>query len=253
MERARHEGIVLHGIAEHHQLGAAQAVAVGGALGGLLHDLAHQRDRVHVDARACGADVDGGADHVGGGQRLGNGANQPLVGLGHGLVHQRRIAADEVHAGLLGRGIQRKGQLLRVLDAAGNQRRRGHGDALVDDGHAELALDGLPHLHQILRLTGDAVVDPAAQQLLIIGDAVEQGDAHGDRAHVQLLVVDHLQGLHDVMGIKHDPASSVRCDASHQRFRFSECESAGPGARPGTQAPGTRRRNCSARRRCPRP
>ncbi len=33
VERARHERVVLDGVAEHDELGAADAVAIGGALG----------------------------------------------------------------------------------------------------------------------------------------------------------------------------------------------------------------------------
>ena len=51
VEGAGHEGVILHGVAEHHQLGAAEAALVGGALGGSLHRLAHELDGIHIDAR----------------------------------------------------------------------------------------------------------------------------------------------------------------------------------------------------------
>ena len=38
VEGAGHKGVVLHRVAEHHQLGAADAVPVRGALGGILDD-----------------------------------------------------------------------------------------------------------------------------------------------------------------------------------------------------------------------
>ena len=55
VERAGHERVVLDRVAEHDQLGAADAVAVGGAFRGRLDDLAHARHGVHVDAGARGA------------------------------------------------------------------------------------------------------------------------------------------------------------------------------------------------------
>ncbi len=207
VERPRHEGIVLHRVAEHHQLRAAQPAVVRRGRGGVFDRLAHQPHGVHVDARPGGAHVDRGAQKVRDGQRLGDGFDQPPVRLRHGLVHQRRVAADEVHTGSLGGVVQRLRHPHGVLDRAGDQRRRGHRDALVHDGHADLPLDVPAHFHQMLGLPGDAVVDVVTQLLFVVRHAVKQRYPHGDRAHVQLLVVDHLQGLEDLRGIDHVHAS----------------------------------------------
>ena len=57
VEGTRHEGVVLRSVAEHHQLGTADALLVGSELGGLLDDLAHELDGVQVEAGLGGADV----------------------------------------------------------------------------------------------------------------------------------------------------------------------------------------------------
>ena len=57
VEGASHEGVVLRSVAEHHQLGAADALLVGGELGGLLDNLAHELDGVQIEAGLGGTDV----------------------------------------------------------------------------------------------------------------------------------------------------------------------------------------------------
>ena len=42
VEGSGHEGVVLHGVAEHHQLGAAETAPAGGPFGQLLDGLAHE-------------------------------------------------------------------------------------------------------------------------------------------------------------------------------------------------------------------
>ena len=64
MKRACHERVVFRRVAEYHQLGSADALAVLGQFCGFAHDLAHHGDGIHVDAGLGGADVDGGADEV---------------------------------------------------------------------------------------------------------------------------------------------------------------------------------------------
>ena len=98
VEGARHKGVVLHGVAEHHQLGAAEAAPVGSFLRQLLDGAAHEGHRVHIDARLGGAHVDRGADDIRRGQRLGDGVDEDAVGRRHPLLDQGGEAADEVDA-----------------------------------------------------------------------------------------------------------------------------------------------------------
>ena len=203
VEGARHEGVILHRIAEYHQLGAAKAAPVGGALGGVLDDAAHLGHRVHVDPRPGGANVDGGADKVGDGQRLGDRGDELLVGLGGPLLHQGGEAADEVDPGGLGGVVHGHGE----GDVAARLRRPGHkshggdGDAFVDDGDAELPLNGLAGGHQVLGPAGDLVIDLLTGGLWIGIGAVQQGDAHGNGTHVQMLLVDHMYGIQNFVGV----------------------------------------------------
>ena len=197
VERPGHEGVVLHRVAEHHQLGAAEAAPVGGALGAGLDGLPHEGHRVHVDARLGGAYVDGRAHHVGDGQRLGYGGDELFVPLGHALVHQGGEATDEVHPHRLGRLVHGGGEG-HVVAGAGRPGHQGHGGdgyALVDDGYAELRLNVLAGFYQLFRRGGDLVVDLPAGGVGVRVAAVQQAHAHGDGAHIQVLVVDHPDGL----------------------------------------------------------
>ena len=57
-----YEGVVLYGVAEDDEFRAAERVLVLRQEGRLLYDRAHLLHRVHVDAGAARAEVDGGAD-----------------------------------------------------------------------------------------------------------------------------------------------------------------------------------------------
>ena len=67
-----------------------------------------------------------------------------------------------------------------------------HGDALVDDGDAVLTADLLAGLHKVFRVPADLVVDLLRGFFHIGIDAVQQGNSHGDGAHIKIFVVDHV-------------------------------------------------------------
>ena len=207
VEAAGHERVVVRHVAEGHELDAAVGVVVGGALGNVLDDVAEQFDRVHVDAGLGGADVHGRADDVGLGKGLRQGADEQLLGRGHGLGDECGVAADQVDADLLGRLVKRVGDLDEVLarlaGAGTDQRDRGDGDALVDDRDAVVAFDGLAGGNEVLGIGSDLAVDVAAGLVDIVRGAVEQRDAHGDGANVELLLLDHLIGLVDLHDVQH--------------------------------------------------
>ena len=77
----------------------------------------------------------------------------------------------------------------------------GDGDAFVDDGDAELPLNGLAGGHQVLGPAGDLVIDLLTGGLWIGIGAVQQGDAHGNGTHVQMLLVDHMYGIQNFVGV----------------------------------------------------
>ena len=225
VEGAGHEGVVLHGVGEDHQLGAAEAAGVGGEGGGLLEDAAHLSHSIHVDARLGGAHVHGRAHHIGSGQGLGDGGDELPVRLGKALLHQGREAADEVDAHGLGSPVQGggEGDVVAALAGSGHQRDRGHRDSLVDNGDAELPLDILAGGDQVLGPAADLVVDLLAGGFGIGVGAVQQGDAHGDGADIQVLPVEHVDGLEDFRGMDHTKSllPQMRCMAAKVSSRWA--------------------------------
>ena len=126
-----------------------------------------------------------------------------LVGLGGPLLHQGGEAADEVDPRGLGGVVHGHGEgdVAARLRRPGHQGHGGDGDAFVDDGDAELPLNGLAGGHQVLGPAGDLVIDLLTGGLWIGIGAVQQGDAHGNGTHVQMLLVDHMYGIQNFVGV----------------------------------------------------
>ena len=207
MEAASHERVVVGGIAECHEFHASVGVVVCGGVCDVFDDVAEQFDGVHVDAGFGGSHIDGRADNVGFAQRFRQGADEQLFGGGHGFGHECGVAADQVDADLLRRMVKRMRNfheiVRRFARACADQGNRGDGDALIDDRNAVVAFDGLASGYEILGIRGDLVVDVVADFVDAVGRAVQQADAHGDGAHVELLLLDHLVGLVDLHDIQH--------------------------------------------------
>ena len=161
VERAGHEGVILHGVAEDHQLGAAEAVPVRCPSGGFLDNFTHEGHGVHIDASPCGTHIDAGAYQLRAVQRLRDGADQLFIRPRHTLLHQRGVAADEVDAASLGCPIQRqrKGYIVLRLAGPGHQRHRRYGNPLVDNGDSELPLDILAGFYQLFRVPGNFFIN----------------------------------------------------------------------------------------------
>ena len=207
MEAACHERVVVGGIAECHELHATVGVVVCGGVCDVFDDVAEQLDGVHVDAGFGGSHIDRRADNVGFAQRLRQGADEQLFSRGHGLGYECRVAADQVDADLLRRTVKRMRNFHEVLRAlaraCADQGNRGDGDALVDDRNAVVAFDGLASRYEILGIRGDLAIDVLTDLVDAVGRAVQQADAHGNSAHVELLLLDHLVGLVDLHDIQH--------------------------------------------------
>ena len=221
VEGTRHKGIVLGRVAEDHQLCCADALTVGGELAGLLDGLAHQLDGVHVQARLGGADVHRAADDVRLGQCAGDGLDEAQVARREALVDEGSVAAHEVDAHLLAGGVQRLGKVHRVGVRAGTQQHGdgGDADALVDDGDAVLGADVLHSRNEPGGAGGDLVINFFAGFPGVRVDAVQQADAHGDGAHVQIVLREHLDGLEDVAGVHH-AHSSLSLNGVHRVENF---------------------------------
>ena len=197
MESPGHEWIVLNGVAENHQFGAAEAAPVRGQRRRLFDHAPHLRHGVHVDARLGGAHVHGGAHQIRGRQGLGNGTDELPVRLGKALLHKGGKTPDKIHAALCRRPVHGPGKGHVILRLAGS-RHQGDGrdrDALVDNGNAELPLNGLSRFHQILGRAGDLVIDLVCAHLRIAVGAVQQRDPHGNGPDIQMLLVDHFDRL----------------------------------------------------------
>ena len=126
-----------------------------------------------------------------------------MFGSGSALFYQGGISAYEVDANLFCRLVQRLCCVNGVAVYAGHhQRDGGYGDALIDDGDTELALDAFAYLDEAPCLLGDAVIDGLAGSLHGGAGASEEGDAHGHGADIETIVLNHLDGVQDIGGIK---------------------------------------------------
>ena len=201
VECARHEGVVADGVREDDELGAAEAVCVRGQVCGGADGFTHELDGAHVNAGAGRSNVYGGADHVGLCERSRDGANQLFIGGGHALVDESAEATDEVHADCLSSCVEGAGELYIVLIAGGacHQCDGGDGDALVDNRDAEFGFDTFANADEVCRAAGDLVVNLAAGYFAVGVGTVEQGDAHGDGANVELLLLDHSDGFKNIV------------------------------------------------------
>ena len=200
MEGARHERVILRRIAEDDDLRRTDAVALRGQLARLLHHIAHHAHRVHVDAGLRAAHIDRSADVIGLRHGLRDGFDQRLVSCGKALLHQGAEAADEIHAGLLRALLQRQRILERIAaahaDEHGDRRDR---DPLIDDGNAIFPADVIAYLDQILGHRGDLAIYLLTGTVDVRICAVKQRDPHGDRADVEILLIDHLDGFQHIL------------------------------------------------------
>ena len=234
MECARHERVVVYGVGENDQLGAAHGVVVLGQLRGLLDDAAHQTDGVKVDAGLGGGDVYRGADQIGLRHGLRNGVDEDFVALGEALLHEGREAADEVYAGGVGRAVERLCERHIAVRARGRADHgdRGDGNTLVDDRDAELALDLLAGRDELFCTARYLVVDLVREHIDVVRREIAQRNAHRDGADVKVLLLDHLDGFQNIFRVDHRHNSvNLACPnrlkscALRRRYPRAWCES----------------------------
>ena len=197
MECSGHEGVILGNIAENHEFGAAETAVVGGECRRFLDDLTHRVDGVHVDACFGGTDVHRGANAFRFRQCLGDAFDEFFVGLGHAFVNEGRETSEEVYAHFFGGTVQRFGEddIILTFRSRGGNGNRSNGDALIDDGNAEITADLFPGLHEILCLEADFIVDLFRGFFRIGIGAVHETDPHGDGANIEIFVVYHMEGF----------------------------------------------------------
>ena len=163
MEGTCHEGIIIGSIAEDYKLCTTEGIIVLGKFSGLLHDLTHKADSIHIDTGLGRSDVNAGTDELGISHCHGNGTNQIFVISGHALGYDGGISTDKVHAEFLGATIQgmcNRHIILRALTAG-----RAYGcnggdrDSLIHDRNAIFLLDLGTDLNKISCNTSDLLID----------------------------------------------------------------------------------------------
>ena len=119
-------------------------------------------------------------------------------------MNQCGKAADEVDAHVFGHPVQGFGIFHRISAAGSHQHgNRRHADPLIDDGNSVFLFDELTGLYQIFGVRVNFVVNFFTGPVDVAVTAVQKGDAHGDGPDIQILLLDHGDGLHDVIKIQH--------------------------------------------------
>ena len=196
VEGARHKGIILRCIAEDNQLGGTDALPVAGQFRGSADDGAHGADGIHVDAGLGAADIDRGTDELCFGKSLRDRGYQRLVAGGKAFLGQGGVTADEVDADGAGSLIQCSGILDRIAAGdAGQHSDRRNGYPFVDNGNAVFFFDGFSYGYQVSCLADDLFIDLFTCFVDVCIGTVQQGDAHGGGADVQIFVLDHPYGF----------------------------------------------------------
>lgn len=196
VERPRHKGVVLHRVAEYHELCAAEPVRLLGTFRRALDDAPHERHGVEIDARLGRADVDRRAHPVRYRERFGNALYKGAFVTRHALLHERGIAAEEVHADVFRRLVQlfcEHGFFPRKI--RGKEGGGRDGNALVHDGNAVFLFERGAHVHDIFRIRTDAVVAGRRRLFRALADTGNERNAHGDRSDVEVFFFHHVDGF----------------------------------------------------------
>ena len=184
----------------------------------MLDGVRRKLDRVHIDAGAGAADVDGGADNVGRAHRFRDTGDQDAIGRRKAFVYQSGEAPDEGDADGFGGFVQRLSHAHIAVrpGRGGDLRDRCDGNALVDDGHTVFGGECRSSRDQIFADAGDFVVDIAVERVDIGRDAVVQVNADGDGAHIKVLLGYHADGLEDFggMNLRHGNYCGDGCEKS---------------------------------------
>ena len=201
MDGPGHEGVVARLVAEDHELGRPEAALVAGLFGQFLDGPADHRQGVHVDALLAGGDIDRGADLLGLGQGLGDRGDVFPVGGGHAFFHLGGEAAEDIDADGGGGPVEALGQLDEAVpvETGADKGDGGHRYPLVDHRDAEFPADGIAGRDEIPGKIEYSLLDPLAGALDIAGAAVEDVDAHGDGADIEVFLLNHLDGGEDLV------------------------------------------------------
>ena len=219
MEGPRHKRIVIRRIAENDKLCTAVYRKLLCLLCSLLDDGAHQAHSVHVNARLGRSKIYGGADNLRLLQRLRNGTDQKLICLCHALGHKCAVASKEIHTDLSCHLIQSLCDFHKILRAVAgrpaDQSDGRHRNSFVDNRNPEITGNIFPCRNKILRQRIDFLINILLQSRKIRADAVQETDAHRDRADIQILLFNHGIGFFHFADIDHNNLRSVS-DSMHR-------------------------------------
>jgi hypothetical protein len=114
---------------------------------------------------------------------------------------QGRESADEIHPNRVGGTIQASGQVNVGIGvrAFPDQRDGRDGNASIDDRDTIFPFERIPGADQVLRVAADLLVSALAGACKGAVQAIPQADAHGNGANVQVLHLDHLEGLENLV------------------------------------------------------
>ena len=191
---SRHKRHVLRNVAEHNELGAADAVAVGRCIG-CFHDfLAHEAYGIHVDAALGRAHIDRRADAIGCGQGFRQRIDEIALAWRHAFFYQGAEASDEVHADFFGAFVEDAADAHHLIGrkACANRADGRDGDALVDDGNAVAVAYAVAGFHQTFGVLEDLAAHFKFEDIEIVARAVEKVDAERYRAHIEMLAAKHI-------------------------------------------------------------
>ena len=78
---------------------------------------------------------------------------------------------------------------------------RCYGNSLVYDGNTVFLFDLFPCLNKVAGQTADLFIDLLAGLVDICIAAVQQRDSHGDGSYIQMFLLDHGNGFHDIFHV----------------------------------------------------
>ena len=128
--------------------------------------------------------------------------------MSHTLGNYGRIASEEVDTYSLGCTVECTCKFYIVVGClagiATHKSYRSDGDALVYDRNSKLLGNLLARTDKVLGETCYLVVDVLAERRKTVAHTIHETDAHGDGAHVEVLLLYHLVGFDNLIDIYHD-------------------------------------------------
>ena len=127
-------------------------------------------------------------------------ADQRLVSCRESLVHQRAVAADEIHTDRLRRFFENLCVFHRIAARhRGKQRDRCDRDPLVDDRDTVGTLNFLSDRDQTCGAARDFFVDLLRRAVDIGVGAVKEREPHRNGTDIEIFIVDHPDGFQNIL------------------------------------------------------